>query len=138
MATILATVFCERGLWVATFERTDEDGFAVARHIFGKEPTDPEIHAFVQEHYASLSFGSPTEIELVIKRKNPKRMRREARKEMVRSEVTPSTHAQDYMREELEKHKKEKRAKKSQLQRARKEERFAEKQHKRKVKKKGR
>lgn len=39
---IKATVMLEKYLWVALFERTDIKGYAVARTVFGDEPTDPE------------------------------------------------------------------------------------------------
>ena len=57
MATIKATIFFEKCFWVGTFERTDKEGYAVARHIFGGEPSDPEIHEFVLTQYHELKFG---------------------------------------------------------------------------------
>ncbi|MCE5316902.1 MAG: YjdF family protein [Parachlamydia sp.] len=108
MATIKATVFFEKRFWVGTFERTDKEGYAVARHIFGAEPSDPEIHEFVLNHFHELKFGTPKEIQIEIQRMNPKRVQREVRREMekMRESAKPSTLAQDYMREELEKNKK--------------------------------
>lgn len=105
MANIKATIFLDKRYWVGTFERTDKEGYAVARHIFGAEPTDPEIYEFVLTHYQELKFGESKEFTLEIKRMNPKRMQREVRREMERMKETakPSTFAQDYMREELEK-----------------------------------
>lgn len=43
MAHIQATIFFDKRYWVGTFERTDKEGYAIARHIFGGEPTDPEV-----------------------------------------------------------------------------------------------
>lgn len=110
MATIKATIFFEKRYWVGTFERIDKEGYAVARHIFGGEPTDPEIHEFVLNYYQELQFGEIKEFTLEIKRMNPKRVQREVRREMERLKETsmPSTFSQDYMREELEKKKLEK------------------------------
>ena len=51
MISIIATIFFENRFWVATFERTDEEGYAVAKHIFGAEPTDPEVYEFVLNHF---------------------------------------------------------------------------------------
>lgn len=48
MNSIMVTVSLEGSLWVALFERTDSDGKAVARHICGKEPTDPELYEFIK------------------------------------------------------------------------------------------
>ncbi|MCH9617966.1 MAG: hypothetical protein SP4CHLAM5_00890 [Chlamydiia bacterium] len=47
MISIKATIFFERLFWVATFERTDKEGYAIARHIFGGEPSDQEVYEFV-------------------------------------------------------------------------------------------
>lgn len=110
MVSITATIVLDGPLWVGLFERTDKADYAIARHIFGGEPSNAEVYEFVLHHYAELQFGAPRHFELVIKRMNPKRMQREVRREMERAKATlsPSTFAQDYMREELEKHKKEK------------------------------
>ncbi len=136
MTTIKATVFFEKRFWVATFERMDGEGYAVARHIFGAEPTDPEIHEFILNHYQELNFGELREIQLHIKRMNPKRVQREVRREMekIRETARPSTLAQDYMREEMEKKKKERKNRSSAERQARKEEQFAIKQLKKKEK----
>ncbi|MCB1108962.1 MAG: YjdF family protein [Chlamydiia bacterium] len=134
------TIFFEKRLWVGTFERTDKEGYAVARHIFGKEPSDPEIHEFVLNNYHELKFGAAKNINIQIQRKNPKRVQREIHREMekIKETARPSTLAQDYMREELEKKKKEKKSVSSAQMHARKVEQFAIKQQKKKKKKQGR
>lgn len=139
MATIKATIFFEKHYWLGTFERTDKEGYAVARHIFGAEPSDPEVYAFVLNHYHELKFGEAKEINVQIRRMNPKRLQREVRREMKRMEglVKPSTMAQDYMREEIEKKKKEKKSYSSTEKQARKDEQFLLKQGKRKEKHRG-
>ena len=139
MATIKATIFFEKRFWVGTFERTDKEGYAIARHIFGAEPTDPEVYDFVLNHFQELNFGQPKEFTLSIQRMNPKRAQREVRWEMERIKETsrPSTFAQDYMREELEKKKLEKKKYSSTQKQARKEEQFTLKQEKRKQKHRG-
>lgn len=139
MATIKATIFFEKRLWVGTFERTDKEGYAVARHIFGGEPSDPEIHAFVLNHYTHLKFGAAKEIQVQIQRMNPKRMQRQVRREMEKFKETssPSTLAQDYMREELEKQKKIKKTLSSAQEKAYKDAQFTLKQEKKKEKHRG-
>lgn len=139
MATIKATIFFEKRFWVGTFERTDKEGYAVARHIFGAEPSDPEIHEFVLKHYCDLRFGELKEVNVQIQRMNPKRVQREVRREMEKMKETskPSTIAQDYMREEIEKKKKEKKSISSAEKQARKEQQFTIKQDKRKEKHRG-
>lgn len=139
MATIKATVFLDKHFWVGTFERTDKEGYAVARHIFGGEPSDPEVHEFVLNHYHELKFGEAKEINVQIQRMNPKRMQREVRREMEKMKETtrPSTLAQDYIREEIEKKKLEKKSFSSAEKQARKDEQFSLKQDKRKEKHRG-
>lgn len=109
MATIKATIFFEKRFWVGTFERIDKEGYAIARYIFGKEPSDPEVYEFVLKSYQELNFGEAKEVNLQIQRMNPKRVQREVRREMARmkGKIRPSTLAQDYMRQEQEKKKKE-------------------------------
>ena len=139
MIKILATIFYERKYWVGSFERTDEEGYAVARHIFGAEPTDPEIYQFVQEHYTELKFGPPQAFELEVKRISHKRMQRQIKKEMekLKESSKPSTHAQDVMREELELKKKERKKRSRTEKDEHKEKQFSLKQQKRKEKKRG-
>lgn len=136
---IKATIFFERCYWVGTFERTDSEGYALAKHIFGAEPADSEIHEFVLKHYHALNFGSPKEFNLQIKRMNPKRLQKEVRREMekIKKTTRPSTLAQDYMREELETKKKEKRHRSSAEKQSRKDEQFTIKQQKKKEKHRG-
>lgn len=139
MATVKATIFFDKRFWVGAFERTDKEGYAVARYIFGTEPSDPEVHEFVLNHYHELKFGEAQEIIIEIQRMNPKRVQREVRREMARMKETskPSTLAQDYMREEIEKKKKEKKSIRSAEKQARQDEQFLLKQDKRKEKHRG-
>lgn len=140
MITIRAMIFLEKLYWVGVFERTDKEGFSAVRHIFGAEPSDAEVYQFVLEHFQELQFGQPKEFTLDIKRMNPKRAQREARKEMekIKESTKPSTFAQDYMRDELEKNKLEKK-RKTRIEKQVQEDRlFALKQDKRKQKRKGR
>lgn len=139
MISITATIFFDKRYWVGAFERTDREGFAIARHIFGSEPSDPEVYEFVLTHYTELKFGEPKEFALEIKRMNPKRVQREVRREMERMKETakPSTFAQDYMREELEKKKLAKKQLSREEKQARKDEQFTLKQKKKKEKQRG-
>jgi hypothetical protein len=139
MATIKVTICFEKRFWIGTFERTDKEGYAVAQHIFGAEPSDPEIYDFVITHYQELKFGEPKNVRIQIKRMNPKRVQREVRREMEKMKKTtkPSTFAQDYMREEIEKKKKEMKSISNVAKQDRKEEQFFIKQEKRKEKHRG-
>ena len=45
--TINVTILFENNFWMGIFERNDDDGYAVARKIFGSEPSDAELYEFV-------------------------------------------------------------------------------------------
>ncbi len=139
MITVKATILFEGSFWVGIFERTDKKNYSVARKVFGGEPSDAEVHEFILHNYHELKFGSPQEFKLVIKRMNPKRLQREVRREMekIKESSKPSTHAQDYMREELEKNKKEKKTLSKKAKEERKEKQFSLKQEKKKEKHRG-
>lgn len=139
MATIKATIFFETRFWVATFERTGREGFAVARHIFGGEPSDSEVQELVLYHYHELNFGELRQVSIEIKRQNPKRVQREVRREMdkMKAMSRPSTLAQDYMRQEIEKNKKIRKTVSSAERQARQDEQFSLKQEKKKEKHRG-
>jgi hypothetical protein len=137
--TIKATVLLENSLWKGVFERNDEEGYAVARKIFGAEPSDAELYEFVLTHFNELKFTEPQEFTLIIKRKNHKRMQREVKREMekAKKQLPSTSHAQEVLRVELEKNKKLKKAfskvEKEMLQ----EEKFRQKQDKKKKKHRG-
>lgn len=139
MSIIVATIFFEKQFWVGTFEQADKEGYAVARHIFGGEPSDQEVYDFVLSEYQNLQFGAPQEFTLKIRRMNPKRLKREVKKEMERLKESsrPSSHAQDYMREEIEKKKLSRKAGRKEKKDLYKQEQFELKQAKKKKKHKG-
>ena len=107
MQKIKVTVTLEGPFWVGIFERVDDDGLAAARVIFGKEPTDPELYQYILANYNALRFSQPQTFQLVIKRKSPKRVQREVRREMERAKsgLSNTTYAQDVLRAEIEKNK---------------------------------
>lgn len=137
--TIKVTVLLENSFWAGLFERNDNEGYAVARKIFGGEPTDAELYEFVLTHFDELKFTEPQEFKLVIKRKNPKRVQREVRHEMEKAKkgLPSTTHAQEVLRLELEKNKKLKKVTSRTEKEARQEEKFRQKQEKRKKKLRG-
>lgn len=137
--TIKVTVLFENTFWVGLFERNDKEGYAAARKIFGGEPTDAELYDFVLTHFDELKFTEPQDFKLIIKRKNPKRMQREVRREMEKAKqgLPSTTHAQDVLRLDLEKNKKLKKVISKAKKEARLEEKFQQKQTKRKKKHRG-
>ena len=76
------TVYFEEPFWIGVFERIEDGKLSVAKVTFGAEPKDYEVQEYIQKHYASLKF-SPA-VDAVVKdiKRNPKRMKREARRQM--------------------------------------------------------
>ncbi len=80
--TIKATVQYDDQFWSVIFERTDGQKLSVAKTIFGKEPSDPEIYQYIAANLGKIKFSAPVDFTLVIKRKNPKRIQREIKAEL--------------------------------------------------------
>ena len=140
MNSIIATVSLDGALWVALFERSDGDKKAVARHIFGKEPSDPELYEFILGYFSDLKFSVPHDFKLIIRRKNPQRVQREVRREMEKLKKTgmpKESFAQEVLRKELEERKQIRKATSKADKEARADEKFAQRQEKRKEKHRG-
>lgn len=132
------TVRFEDPFWVGIIEVENEGGYRVARHVFGAEPTTPEVLRFVCDEWRELRFTDGIQIQVEqANRVNPKRLRRMIEKE-IRSSARRGTKAQQALAEQREAAKRESEA----LSRARREEqrreRFAKKTEKRKRKHRGR
>lgn len=99
------TVFFENPFWVGIFERWNDQGYSVARVVFGSEPLDAELYVFVLTNYATLPFSEAiTEEKEAFKPKNFKRMQRETRQATQENGVASKAH--EALRLELEKNKK--------------------------------
>ena len=99
------TVYFEEPFWIGIFERIEDGKLFVSKVTFGAEPKDYEVLEYVQKHYASLKF-SPV-VETVVKdiERNPKRMQREARKQMQKTGI--GTKAQQALKLQQEQNKQE-------------------------------
>ena len=76
------TVYFEEPFWVGVFERIEDGKLSVAKVTFGAEPKDYEVQEYIRKYYSSLKF-SPA-VDTVVKdiKRNPKRMQREAKKQI--------------------------------------------------------
>jgi Protein of unknown function (DUF2992) len=102
------TVFFNGQFWEGVVEIFDDNNLKVGRYIFGTEPQDAEILAFIVSNNVLGLLEQATAAAataLLSKRVNPKRLARQVRKEM--SERGISTMAQDVMRQNLEERKQE-------------------------------
>ena len=103
------TVFFEEPFWVGIFERIEDGKLSVAKVTFGAEPKDYEVQEYIQKCYFSLKF-SPV-VETVVKdiKRNPKRMQREVKKQMLEIGIgTKSQQALKLQQERKEKSRKRK------------------------------
>lgn len=79
------TVFFETPFWVGVFESSGEDGYRVAKITFGgSEPKEREVMTFLNERFFGISFSDPEETTEMppAKKRNPKRIQRDIRKEL--------------------------------------------------------
>ena len=99
------TVYFEEPFWVGVFERIEDGKLSVAKATFGAEPKDYEVQEYIQKWYFSLKF-SPV-VENVVKdiKRNPKRMQREAKKQMLETGI--GTKSQQALKLQQEQNKQE-------------------------------
>lgn len=76
------TVFFEPPFWVDIFERIRDGRLSVAKVTFGAEPKDYEVQAYIQKNYFSLKFSPAVNTVVKETKRNPKRMQREAKKQV--------------------------------------------------------
>lgn len=130
------TVYFDDPFWVGVFERLEDGLFETLRVVFGAEPKDYEVYAFILENYYKLKFSRAIKVEVESeKRINPKRLQRKIRKETSVSGI--GTKAQQAIKLEHEmlklENKKASKEKREELEQLK----FEKRQGKKKEKKKG-
>lgn len=131
------TICYESPFWIGLIETENDDGYRVARHVFGDEPTDPQIFEFIRDHWNDLCFTEELKIEKPEGRKiNHKRMQRLISKEIA-ANARRGTKAQQALAQQREADKLERRQQSKAQREAEKQERFAKRQEKRKQKHRG-
>ncbi len=79
MPSITLTVFFDGQFWIGIFERSDGGSLTAARVVFGAEPKEQQVHAFVVQHMHRLCFSPPVEgAKRPAAASNPKRRQRQA------------------------------------------------------------
>ena len=129
------TVYFEEPFWVGVFERIEDSKLSVAKVTFGAEPKDYEVQEYIQKHYASLKF-SPA-VDTVVKdiKRNPKRMQREAKRQM--QKIGIGTKSQQALKLQQEQYKQEHKIRSNEKKEAEKLRMFELKQQKKREKHKG-
>ena len=76
------TVFFEEPFWVGLFECISEGKLSVCKVTFGAEPKDYEVYDFVLKNYYQLRFSLAVATYVKESGRNPKRIKREVRKQI--------------------------------------------------------
>ena len=129
------TVFFEDPFWVGVFERIVDGRLSVAKVTFGAEPKDYEVFDFILRHYYSLKFSPAVAADVKEVKCNPKRMQRDAKKQM--QETGIGTKSQQALQLQQEQNKQERKVKSREQKLAESERLFELKQQKKKAKHKG-
>ena len=129
------TVFFDDPFWVGVFEELDGNRLSVCRVVFGAEPTDAEIFAFILRHFNLLRFSPPVKTEIKQKADNPKRCQRNAHKQLEKLGV--GTKSQQALQKQYEENKLERKQHSREQKEAEKQRLFELKQQKRKEKHRG-
>lgn len=75
------TVFFEEPFWIGLYERESDGKYEVCKITFGAEPKDYEVYQFLLDNWRQLRFSPSIEAAAIDeRRRNPKRMQREAQK----------------------------------------------------------
>lgn len=132
------TICFEAPFWIGLAESEDDNGgYQVARHVFGPEPSDPDIGVFIHEHWNELHFTSQLQVQKTSgKKMNHKRMQRVIAKE-VAANARRGTKAQQALSEERVANKAERQQRSKEAKEAEAEARFDQRTEKRKQKHRG-
>ncbi|MGO5072130.1 YjdF family protein [Roseburia faecis] len=129
------TVYFEEPFWVGIFERIEDGKLSVAKVTFGAEPKDYEVQEYVQKYYFSLKFSPAVDAVAKDIKRNPKRMQREAKKQM--QEIGIGTKSQRALKLQQEQNKQERKVRSQEKKEAEKLRMFELKQQKKREKHKG-
>ena len=130
------TVYFEKPFWVGVFERIEDGKLSAAKVTFGAEPKDYEIYAFLLKYYENLRFSPTVTASTMERRKNPKRLQREAKKQI--QYVGIGTKSQQALKLQQEENKRERKVKRREQRQAEAERMFQLRQQKKREKHRGR
>jgi len=121
--------------WIGVFERIEDGKLSVAKVTFGAEPKDYEVQEYIRKDYSSLKFSLAVDTVVKDMKRNPKRMRREAKKQV--QETGIGTKSQQALKLQQEQNKQERKKRSHQRKEAEKKRMFELKQQKKREKHKG-
>lgn len=131
------TVLFDPPFWVGVLERERDGGYEACRVVFGAEPRDAEVYAYVLNHYHQLRFSPALPGDMAPERAvSPKRLQRQARDQTRPAGV--STRAQQALALQREQNKLQRRAITREARELERERRSQQRQAKRREKHRGR
>lgn len=130
------TVYFEKPFWVGVFERIEDGRLSAAKVTFGAEPKDYEVYAFLLKYYENLRFSPAVAASTMERKKNPKRLQREAKKQV--QHVGIGTKSQQALKLQQEENKQERKVKQREQRQAEAERMFQLRQQKKREKHRGR
>lgn len=115
------TIRFEDPFYIGLYERQEGTRYSVCRIVFGAEPKDEAVYAFLLAHWDEMTFSPAIAAEVTEpQRMNPKRMQREVRRQLAHK--SGSTKAQQALKAQQEQRQAERQAR-ARLRREEKEER---------------
>lgn len=129
-------VFFGDPFWIGIFTRISGGKLEACKVTFGAEPKDYEVLEFIRRHYFNLRFSPAVEAVLKDRPTNPKRMQREARREVKDAGI--GTKSQQALQLQREQAKTERKISSRQQKEEEKQRLFELRQQKRKEKHRGR
>ncbi len=128
-------IYFEDPFWIGVFERIQDGKLSVAKVTFGAEPKDYEVQEYILKYFYCLQFSPAVETVVKESKKNPKRMQRDAKKQMQENGI--GTKAQQALKLQQEQNKQERKVKSREQKEAEEIRMFELKQQKKKEKHKG-
>lgn len=129
------TVYFEEPFWVGVFERIENGTLSAAKVTFGAEPKDYEVQDYLLKYYFALHFSPSVETVVKESKKNPKRMQRDAKKQMAETGI--GTKSQQALKLQQEQCKQERKNRSREKKEAEEKRLFELKQKKKKEKHRG-
>lgn len=135
---MLLTIYFDGQFWAGLIECREEGRTSAIRHVFGPEPTDPQVWAFIQRDLPALLHRMTTSVASGPPRPrpaNPKRLARQAAKALAAPAV--SSVAQEALKAQQAAHKKVRRERSKQQREAQAEARYLQARQKAKQRHRG-
>ena len=129
------TVFFDDPFWAGLVKRTKDGKESVSKVIFGAEPKDYDVYEYILKNYYSLRFSPAVATVVADTKKNPKRMQRDAKKQVLDTGI--GTKSQQALKLQQEQNKQERKIRSREQKEAEELRMFELKQQKRKEKHKG-